>query len=172
MPLLHLVRHGEGEHNLTGTFTLPDPQLTAGGETQCAPLRAAFPYRDKVKVFASSPMRRAIQTCIHAFGTPVVALDVLQETSDAPMDVGSSIDALREQFGDSVDLSLVSPGWTDKTKDGEFSPDIDKVLVRAQKAREVLKELAAHGDVVAVSHGGFLHFLTDDWEGVSLQKST
>lgn len=123
-------------------------------------------------------MRRALQTCIIGFGKgnldrPVIALDVLQETSDAPNDTGSSVDTLRGEFGDSVDLRRVSPEWTDKSKGGPFACEVAEVVKRAKAARQTLYRLAKqdNGHIVGVSHGGFLHFLSDDWEGVSMQRS-
>lgn len=176
-PILHVVRHAQGLHNVfPGNDSLIDPELTPTGIAQCAMLRNTFPYHGQLTHLAASPMRRALQTCIHTFAqdtpVPVLAMDLLQETSDAPNDTGSSVDALRAEFGDSVDLSFVSPTWTDKTEGSFFAPEIDKVVERAKLTRRALKQLVgdSDGQVVCVSHGGYVHFLTDDWEDVSLQR--
>lgn len=176
-PTLHLVRHGEGYHNVgNGDHTLVDPELTPKGVEQCAALRAAFPDTKALKRIVASPMRRALQTAAHAFGRdellPIVAMDMLQETSDAPNDTGSSVDVLQKQFGKTVDLTRVSSNWTDKSAGSFFDPEIPAVVERARKTRLALKELAGDGDghIVGVSHGGYLHFLTDDWEDISLRR--
>ncbi|KAF7544458.1 hypothetical protein G7046_g9784 [Stylonectria norvegica] len=55
-----------------------------------------------------------------------------------------------------------------------MSPSWRSWLVRGKKARRVLREAAGKGDehVALVSHGGFLHFLTDDWHGVPEGEAT
>lgn len=179
VPIVHLVRHGQGLHNVPPyDDSLIDPELTSHGRTQCDQLRSDFPYHNEVTHLTASPMRRALQTCIAGFGKsnsnkPLLAMDVLQETSDAPNDTGSDVDTLRAEFGDSVDFTGVSPEWTDKRKGGPFACEVDEVAKRAAAARVALYRLAQNGDghIVAVSHGGFLHFLSDDWEGVSMQRS-
>jgi broad specificity phosphatase PhoE len=171
-PILHIVRHAQGLHNVfPGNDALVDPELTSTGIAQCVALREAFPHHDQLTHLAASPMRRAIQTCLTAFGKPVL-MDVLQETSDAPNDTGSSVEALRAEFGDAVDVSCVSAAWTDKGEGSFFAPEIEQVVARAAVARNALRALAGDGDghVVCVTHGGFVHFLTDDWEGISLQR--
>ena len=176
-PIIHIVRHAQGLHNVfPGNDALVDPELTPTGIAQCASLRASFPHHAQLTLLAASPMRRALQTCLHAFSNdtlvPVRAIDLLQETSDAPNDTGSSVDVLRAEFGDTVDFSSVSPSWTDKSEESFFAPEIEKVVERARVTRRSLKEILGDGDgqAVCVSHGGYVHFLTDDWEGVSLQR--
>jgi broad specificity phosphatase PhoE len=172
-PTIHLVRHAQGYHNLRQeNETMHDPDLTPLGEEQCAALRKAFPDHDKVTRLLASPMRRTLYTCIHAFGQdklyPVVALDVLQEVSDVPSDTGSAVEKIRAEFGDKLDASRVRESWVDKGPDSPFEPALDKLTARAREARVAIRELAGKGDehIVVVSHGGFLHFLTDDWFGI------
>lgn len=181
-PTIHFVRHARAAHNastgtdllVTGTESLVDPGLTQIGKGQCAKLRASFLHHDKVTHVLASPMRRAIQTAILAFEKseiePVKAIDLLQETSDAPNDVGSDVKSLHDMFGSAVDLSRVREGWNDKST-GDFEPEWNKLLERSRDARKLIRELAGGGDdhIVVVSHGGMLHFLTDDWQGLSLQ---
>lgn len=178
-PILHLVRHAQGLHNVPPyDDDLIDPALTAVGEAQCNQLWKDFPFHSQLTHLAASPMQRALQTCIQSFGkdklnTPVVALDMLQETSDAPNDTGSTVETLHTKFGDLVDLTSVSAEWMDKRKGGQFACEIDQVVHRASIARKMLHCLlkGSDGHIAAVSHGGFLHFLSDDWEGVSMQTS-
>lgn len=110
---VHLVRHAQGYHNLSKeNEKLPDPSITPLGEQQCDELRASFPHHGEIAHIVSSPMRRALQTSIRAFGQetlyPVVALEDLQEVSDLPSDTGSSVAILGAEFGRKVDLAQVS----------------------------------------------------------------
>lgn len=124
----------------------------------------------------ASPMSRAIQTSVEAFARPelgpVVALDLVQETSDAPNDIGSSVDELRKIFGKSADLTGVRESWTDKSEGAFFEPEWNKLLDRTREARRVLRDMIRESDrdIIVVSHGGVLHFLTDDWQDLSLQR--
>ncbi|KAJ3499463.1 hypothetical protein NLG97_g306 [Lecanicillium saksenae] len=171
---IHLVRHAQGYHNLSkDNEKIPDPDITLLGEKQCDELRALFPQHDKITHIVSSPLRRALQTSIRAFGHdhlfPIIALEDLQEVSDAPSDTGSKVAVLRSEFGDKVDLRHVTEHWTDKTACSEFQADLTKLETRARRARLWLRELARRpgaDHIVVVAHGDYLHFLTDEWEGV------
>ncbi|PHH65992.1 hypothetical protein CDD81_940 [Ophiocordyceps australis] len=177
-PTIHLVRHAQGVHNLSvANESIHDPDVTRLGQEQCAALRAAFPYHALVKHLVASPLRRTMTTCIAAFGSgslgPVAALDVLQEVSAAPCDVGSAREALRREFGSEVDLAGVREGWTDKGPGSVFEPTVDKLTARAREARRALRDLVQGEEhLVAVTHGGFLHFLTDDWQGIPEGRAT
>lgn len=172
-PTIHLVRHAQGVHNLSvENEFIQDPDLTPLGEQQCAALRAAFPHHGRVARLVASPLRRTLNTAVAAFGAPALyplaALDVLQEVSDAPCDTGSSPARLRAEFGDKADWARVRAGWTEKGEGSVFEPTLEALTARAREARRALREMAGDGDhhLVAVSHGGFLHFLTDDWQGI------
>lgn len=182
-PTIYLVRHAQGYHNLcVENHQMPDPDLTELGRQQCASLRANFPHHDKVTHLVASPIRRTIYTCLQSFapaseaGKRVTALPLLQEVSTYPCDTGSDPDRLRAEFGDpaKVDLALVTDGWNDKSETGPWFPEMGKVEARARAARRWLRDLARRaGDdahIVVVTHGGFLHFLTDDWDGHSIEK--
>ncbi|KYK55004.1 phosphoglycerate mutase family protein [Drechmeria coniospora] len=178
-PTIHLVRHAQGVHNLSvENESIRDPDLTTLGSSQCADLRTAFPYHDLVTRLVASPLRRTLATCVAAFGHdslyPIVALDVLQEVSDSPCDTGSSTQRLLDEFGGRVDLARVSDGWTEKGAGSVFEPTLEKIAERARESRTALRALAGSGDdhVVVVSHGGMLHFLTDDWQGIPNGRAT
>ncbi|KAK3956798.1 histidine phosphatase superfamily [Pseudoneurospora amorphoporcata] len=124
----------------------------------------------------------------------VVALPEVQEVSNLPCDVGSAPEKLHEEFdaqGGLVDLELVKEGWQDKeSPESPWRPDMEKLKARAEKARRWLFELARQGSpssarsqadgvgeekeqhIVVVTHGGFLHFLTQDFDGMDLNKGT
>jgi broad specificity phosphatase PhoE len=177
---IHLVRHAQGYHNLSAANQqIRDPKLTPVGEEQCATLCAAFPFHDRITHLVASPMRRTMYTCLLSFppaiaaGKKIVALPEIQEVSSLPCDMGSTPEDLAAEFDPAqVDLSLVTPSWTDKSPESPWEPEIEKLEERARQARFWLRELGkqsageTEAHVAVVSHGGFLHFLTQDWEGI------
>ena len=91
----------------------------------------------------------------------VIALPELQETSDLPCDTGSDVDTLRKEMqAKPVNLSLVHDGWNDKK--GKWAPDAEAIENRAREARQWLKA-RPEKEIVVVTHGGFLHYFTEDW---------
>jgi broad specificity phosphatase PhoE len=70
--------------------------------------------------------------------------------------------------------------WNDKSKGTRWEPEMKALEKRAREARVWLRELGKKkGDtkeeeahIVVVTHGGFLHFLTQDWDGMKLDKGT
>jgi broad specificity phosphatase PhoE len=166
---------------------MQDPLLTPFGEEQSATLRETFPYHDKICLLISSPLRRTIYTAFLGFSpslanghcqSSIVALPEIQETSDFPCDTGSDPDKLRKEMKEKhtpVDLSLVKPGWNVKNLDNKWSPNAEALTKRAIEGRRFIRdkviELQKGGEeepqVVVVSHGGFLHYLTEDWEDSS-----
>ncbi|KAG8671415.1 hypothetical protein FPOAC2_04752 [Fusarium poae] len=177
-PIIHLVRHAQGFHNLSiENESMQDPDLTPLGEKQCATLRKEFPHHDKLTKLFASPMRRTVYTCLHAFGTdelkPIVAMPVFQEVSANPCDTGSPVAKVQAEFEGIADYSRVEETWTDKGPESEYEPTVEKLTVRGHKARRALRDLVSGDEhVVVVSHGGFLHFLTDDWYGVPAERAT
>lgn len=178
---IHCVRHAQGYHNLTtANHSIPDPSLTPLGEQQCANLAASFPtsHRDRITHLVASPLRRTLYTCLLSFPSPVskglkvIGLPELQETSDLPCDTGSEPSKLDSEFGTGkfagkVDLSLVSDGWNSNT--GKWDPRSSAIEARAKDARKWLRELGQKTEddqeIVVVTHGGYLHYFTQDWEG-------
>ena len=91
----------------------------------------------------------------------IIALPELQEVSDYRSDTGSDVEVLQKEMqGKPVDLSLVPEGWN--SKKGKWSPDSEAVEKRAKEARQWLKARPER-EIVVTSHGGFLHFFTEDW---------
>jgi broad specificity phosphatase PhoE len=175
----------QGFHNLCAeNHAMHDPLLTPFGEEQCTTLRESFPYHHKISLLISSPLRRTIYTTLLSFGpalsnghcTPnVLALPEIQETSDFPCDTGSDVDKLREEMTAShlpVDLTLVKPGWNVKTLDNKWAPGSEALTKRAREARvfirekiiELQKEGEVDPEIIVVTHGGLLHYFTEDWE--------
>ena len=80
---------------------------------------------------------------------------------DLPCDTGSDAEVLRKEMeGKPVDLSLVHNGWNNKK--GKWATDADAIEDRAKDARRWLKA-RSEKEIVLVTHGGFLHFFTEDW---------
>ncbi|KAE8366730.1 histidine phosphatase superfamily [Aspergillus caelatus] len=185
-PIIHCVRHGQGFHNVGGgCYTIPDPRLTPTGERQCESLRqGVFFDQSRISLVISSPMSRTLQTASLVFKTAlmstlksqrIIAFPDAQETSSDLCDIGSDPDTLRrivEEEKWPVDLSLVRDGWNQKNARSRYSHSNDAIRARARDTRlflrELLRELVSNGDddaeIVLVTHGGFLHYLTDDWE--------
>ncbi|KAF2792624.1 phosphoglycerate mutase-like protein [Melanomma pulvis-pyrius CBS 109.77] len=179
-PKLYLVRHAEGEHNATRNFTLPDPVLTAKGKTQCSTLQNSFQYHNAIDLVLASPLRRTIQTATLSFGptlarkdVPFVLLPLLQEVSDMGCDTGQSPNALKQAIPglfatddvnfdlNKIDLSNVNEGWNVKT--GYYAYTKPAISQRASDLRNWIFQ-RPETTILAVSHGAFLHFLTEDWD--------
>ncbi len=91
----------------------------------------------------------------------VIALPEVCEVADIPCDTGSDIDVLKEEMkGKPVDLSRLEKGWNVKT--GKWAPTVDAINQRAMEARQWLKA-RPEDEIVVVTHGGFLHYFTEDW---------
>lgn len=188
---VHLVRHAQGFHNLSReNHALPDPDLTPLGKEQCRRLRETFPFHERVTHLAASPLRRTLYTCLLSFEPAVragkkkvIALPDVQEVSSLPCDTGSAREALEREFADQVDFGLVGDGWNDKRPGSEYAPAVAKLEARARRARRWLRDLGRRFEaetgnegrdahIVVVTHGGFLHFLTQDWDGMNPVQGT
>ncbi|EJT80641.1 phosphoglycerate mutase [Gaeumannomyces tritici R3-111a-1] len=185
---IHLVRHAQGYHNLPrekggpDPHMLSDPELTELGKQQCADLCASFPHHDKITHLVASPIRRTVYTALLSFrpavdaGKAVKALPEVQEVSSLPCDTGSAPDVLAREFDSKLDLALVKDGWNDKSPSSPFAPQLSKLKARSRAARVWLRDLAARfgGDphIVVVTHGGILHFLNQDWDGMTKEAGT
>jgi broad specificity phosphatase PhoE len=186
---IYLIRHAESAHNVTKDFSLRDPGLTSQGFTQASSLATSFPALASTAVILTSPLRRTIETTLAGFGGIIsntnnkkkaveLILDPnLQERSDLPCDTGSDPSALKSLFPD-LDFGVLADGWW--AKEGRFTADDAAVAARAGAVRkrigEVVRRLEAGGgendkrDVVVVTHGVFMKFLTGD-EGIDLPKA-
>jgi len=193
-PIIHCVRHAQGFHNLGVEFhSLPDPKLTPLGEEQCAKLRAnSFPDQSHLNLITSSPLTRTLHTAFSTFEpalknghckSEILALPDTQETSDYPCDTGSDVEKLQEICKEHkwpVNLDLVQKGWNVKTLENRYSPASDAIKARARDARtrirQQARELMDHGvqdpQIVLVTHGGYLHYFTDDWEDAGKLNGT
>ena len=91
----------------------------------------------------------------------IIALPEIQETADVPCDTGSDVEVLKNEMkGKPVDLSRVMEGWN--SKEGRWAPTTGPLEKRAREARQWLKA-RPEKEIVVVTHGGLLHYLTEDW---------
>ncbi|KIL92243.1 hypothetical protein FAVG1_04651 [Fusarium avenaceum] len=167
-PIIHCVRHGQGVHNLShANHHLPDPELTPLGEEQARSLCAKYPKLANVQLIVSSPLRRTLQTALMAFpsqlegGLQVLALPEMQEASNLICDTGRDLSEVKADFEQlPVNFDVVETGW--HIKEDKWAPVASSLLKRAQIARQWLSE-RQEAEIVVITHGCFLHFLTDDW---------
>ncbi|KAI8185891.1 hypothetical protein K4K51_011199 [Colletotrichum sp. SAR 10_75] len=194
-PVIHCVRHGQGFHNVgAGCYTLPDPRLTPLGEEQSMLLRkTTFSDQSKMSLILSSPLCRTLQSANLVFQPAlmasnkchpeIIAIPDAQETSDDPCDVGTDPSVLRQVIAENkwpVDLSLVNGSWNDKALGTRYSPESSAIAARArdvrifirQKIRQLIEQDDTDPQVALVTHGGFLHYFTDDWEDSWLNPGT
>lgn len=142
-----------------------DPELTSEGIKQAHELGLTFPFHDRVERVFASPLQRALHTALVAFGgksdksNKIIALPTAQETSNAPCDTGHDIDVLEKLFpGTKIDYRYLGQDWNSKT--GPWSQDDSAVKERATSLRDFLAGRPER-EVVLVTHGFFLHFLTE-----------
>ncbi|KAI0438095.1 histidine phosphatase superfamily [Xylaria telfairii] len=176
-PVIDVIRHAESTHNTTGDVYVRDPNLTTEGESQAFRFGRSYAFMGRISHVVSSPMRRAIRTSLIAFedvllaGKKVILLPELQETGVRPSDMGQPPAEIEAAFKPQVDISLLDRDWYHKGQGSKYIPDLALVEERAREARVFLRELAQSGPddahIVVVSHGGFLHFLTEDFSGLS-----
>ncbi|KAI8722960.1 hypothetical protein NCS52_00150600 [Fusarium sp. LHS14.1] len=194
-PVIHCIRHGQGFHNVgAGCYTLPDPHLTPLGEEQNIVLRnTTFSDQSKISLVLASPLRRTLQSAYLVFQPAlttnskchpeIIAIPDAQETSDDPCDVGTEPSVLHTVVSESkwpVDLSLVKDGWNVKALGTRYSPESNAIAARARDVRifirQKIRQLIEQGDtgpqIALVTHGGFLHYFTDDWEDSWLNPGT
>ncbi|KAI5296773.1 poly(U)-specific 3'-to-5' RNA exonuclease, partial [Ascosphaera pollenicola] len=167
-----------GVHNLCiENHVIPDPDLTQLGVSQCEELARRFPYHSEIDLIVVSPIRRTIYTALYAFAErikqgniKVIALPEIQEISDVPCDTGSDLPVLRkevEEKGLPVDLSLLDDQWN--VKKGKYAPQPNEIMARARRARQWLKN-RPESNIAVVTHGGFLHYFTEDWQDCAMYQ--
>ncbi|KAI0970947.1 histidine phosphatase superfamily [Xylaria arbuscula] len=181
-PVIDVIRHAESTHNTTRNSYERDPNLTTHGEWQAFRLGKSYAFMNKISHIVSSPMRRAIRTILIAFedvllqGKRAILLPELQETGTSPSDMGQPPADLEAVFRPQIDTSLLDRNWFLKKQGSKYIPDVALVEARACEARVFLRDLARCGPpdahIVVVSHGGFLHFLTENYSGLTDEHFT
>ena len=172
-PRIHCIRHAQGFHNLNvANHAMHDPLLTPLGQEQCKTLARNFPYIAEVDCVVASPLKRTVYTALLSMQRPieskklkVIALPELQETSDLPCDTGSEVAEIEREFQNKpVDWAILETpeGHSWNSKSGKWAPHADAINKRAKEARQWLRK-RPEKDIVVVTHGGFLHYFTEDW---------
>ncbi|KAJ3086057.1 hypothetical protein HK102_013552 [Quaeritorhiza haematococci] len=214
---IYLCRHAQAFHNVAGDYSLHDPGLTPLGLEQCSTVLARyFPHAivapsaattgpeeqedlgvpstststsTPFDLIVTSPLRRTLQTTLHAFGPllkphqsasriPMYPLADLQETGDLPCDTGSSLEHLIKWFPD-VDFRHLDPEWYKNKNAVPAGDEEDKAISMSEldeedsgceewerlprlRVRRVLRWLMRRPEnrIMVVSHGGFLKALT------------
>lgn len=167
---IHLVRHGQGQHNLEPlekNRQIHDAQLTELGEQRCHKFNEDFPKDIHIDLVCASPMWRTIQTaafCFHDVIASTKTKQILlfpdaQETTAVPCDVGSPVSVITKGFGDLVDTSMVTDDWT--SKEGKYATDAPALRARAKALRQWLKARPEQ-EIVVVSHGAILDYVVGE----------
>lgn len=190
---IYLVRHAEAAHNVSKDFNHRDPPLTTLGVSQAAQLADTFPQPASIGIIVTSPLKRTIQTTLAAFrrvlderyfgdsgdgvksGAELILDPELQERSALPCDTGSEPAILHDEFPQ-LDFGGLGGEWL--VKEGDFAADDESVKKRAGRVAARLAgladKLAADGgsrkDIVVVTHGVFMKFLSQD-QSIDLPKA-
>lgn len=192
---LHLVRHGEAIHNPNHNTTILDPPLTSKGIQQSIKLNEDFPYHRNVGLVIASPLRRTLQTAIIGFsncldgkyhnmnhlpkqpsstsGSAQLSLEPeIQAHSSRPCDTGSAVECLQAEFPGLPwsEMDLGDDIYPDK--EGKYASDGESVEKRGERVQGLLfrafrrLEGTCREDIVVVSHGGFLKYISGHREGI------
>ncbi|KAJ5279995.1 phosphoglycerate mutase family protein-like protein [Penicillium angulare] len=195
-PTLYIIRHAQGEHN--DSHHIRDALLTDTGKFQCQELQEKFPFLQDVEVILASPLRRTIQTAAYTFAPelekrqlPMILVPNAQEISSLACDVGHDAkitkseapnlikDAAPSWNAMNLDATLVNESWNSKfeayikctVQKGIYESSLPAVKQRAAEMRNwIYSRPEKH--VALVTHGGFLHYFTEDWRGYVRRKGT
>ncbi|KAI9933786.1 hypothetical protein ASPWEDRAFT_168061 [Aspergillus wentii DTO 134E9] len=187
-PRIHIIRHAQGEHNINDAHHLRDPLLTAIGKHQCQDLAETFPFHNDISIILASPLKRTIQTAAYVFSStlekrqiPLLLAPMAQEISHLPCDLGYEREIVLEEGPKLVtqaapgydvaklDMSLVGDDWN--AKKGIYAATVSAVRQRAFQLRAWLYQ-RPEKHVALVSHGGFLHYLIEDWSSYDISRGT
>jgi probable phosphoglycerate mutase len=165
-----LVRHGQSEWNAAGRWQgQADPPLSDLGREQA---HLAARSLGTVDAIFASDLQRATETALiisNALGVGPVVIDPDLRERDAGEWSGLTRSEIEEQwpgylapigdkhssFASSGDGELRPPGW---------EPD-DQLLGRARAALRAIHGAVAHGDVLAVTHGGLIYTVEHHLDG-------
>lgn len=179
-PIITLIRHGQGYHNLYNDDQIIDPTLTDKGKKQCHRVCDQFTHHTNVTHILASPLYRTIETAFHCFrraidrGVKIVAMPEVTEVSAEGFNRGHTSEeiiawaqsplGLGGDYLDQQTFSYLLPYWYEKSA-GLYEDSESKVMLRALIARRIIQRLAKDaGDnshIVVVSHQDFLSYLVD-----------
>lgn len=166
---IHLIRHGQSVFNAAfDAVARVDPMifdapLSPLGREQAAALRTEV-HALGVELVVTSPLTRAIETTLHAFGldhAPVHVEALHRERLEHSGDVGRSPRELRRDFPAFVFDHLDDPWWH---SDGSHPQTIvlepeDVLLGRVSSFRAWLAKRPER-NIAVIGHGTFLNRLT------------
>ncbi|RSL67899.1 hypothetical protein CEP53_002796 [Fusarium sp. AF-6] len=164
MTTIHILRHGQGRHNVQRGYPYRDPPLTEVGCEQAKAVRRALSV--KPDLILVSPMTRTIQTMNIVFGhlfndssgnkkVEVQVWPELREAHDAICNKGISRAELAAKFPH-LDFSACRRQWDYSA----HSPE--RAAARAERIRRHLGALASSGkykNIFLVTHRGLVAFL-------------
>ncbi|CAJ2510748.1 Uu.00g063730.m01.CDS01 [Anthostomella pinea] len=94
-----------------------------------------------------------------------------QPIGQEPENVGSELDDIIEEFGKKVETFQVTIDWYLKGPGTQYDADAAAVEQRARCARHFIRDFARdageNGRIIVVSHSSFLHFLVEDFTGLT-----
>jgi hypothetical protein len=92
----------------------------------------------------------------------ILALPLAQEATSEPANTPSDVKRLQNEFGDVCDFHRCLDIYTDfNTKEGKWAPDGGSLKARALELRRFLRDRDEE-EIVVVSHGDFLHYVSGD----------
>ncbi|CAE7600905.1 cobC [Symbiodinium pilosum] len=165
--LVHVVRHGEAQHNIQDKYLLKrDTKLTERGRRQAKSLHTLLP-KLKPEVAMTSAVLRALQTtrCMGFMGKTMVvpeAREVAGWPANDPIDTKRALAGnLESQFG-KYDWSLVAKG--SRQTGGNGGQGWERTVQIKDRARRLTRliERRQESSILLVSHGEFLQHLTSD----------
>lgn len=166
---IHLIRHGQSVFNAAfDSLTRIDPMifdapLSPTGIEQATALRPEV-HSLGVELIVTSPLTRAIQTALHAFGrdhAPIRIESLHRERLEHSGDVGRSPKALRTEFPDLAFDHLDDPWWhfDGRNPQAVFAEPEETLLGRVSAFREWLTA-RPETTIAVIGHGTFLNRLT------------
>ncbi|KAL2822255.1 histidine phosphatase superfamily [Aspergillus cavernicola] len=167
--------------HLYDSHHLRNPLLTETGKAQCQELQEKFPFLRDVEVILASPLRRTIQTAAFVFAPelkerqiPVVLVPNAQEISRLTCDLGYDADVTKAEAPSLI--GDAAPSWNSTNLDmtlvdGDLHPHLECVKRRAAEMRNWIYN-RSEKHIALVTHGGFLHYFTEDWTGCEKAQGT
>ena len=166
MSVLYLVRHGETEWNRGGRIQgHTDIPLSDEGRWQATRLAERLAPVEFAAAFVSDLGRTRETAGLLLAGrtmTPVITAE-LRERAWGPLE-GLTADERRQQF---PQFAPAYPGAPTAAPPG--AEGLAEMTVRAQRVRTLL-EGAGDGNVLVVSHGGFLAVLISEFLGLPMDN--
>lgn len=156
-----LMRHGQSEFNVVYSVTrvdpgIRDPSLTEEGRRQARDAAEALGQSGLRRILAS-PYRRALQTAsiiAESLDLPIEVDPIVGERAAFACDVGSPVSALAHEYP-RLRLDHLPESWWPSMEESH-----DSLLIRCARFRDRALADATRGELLVVSHWGFIRGLT------------